>query len=418
MKRLYYAAALLLAIVLAMPQYGYSIPAFARKYGFNCNMCHTSFTKLNDFGQRYRMNGYQMPGQEGTEQNVFQTAPPLALRTTTGMSFSHTKTGNTSGFNIYGLDFLAAGVLHKNISFLLIYTPRIDEPAADSRGYDSAGPVQLASMESANLVFSNLVQDILSVRVGRFEPAYHGISSKRSFYIMEPYEVYTFSTPSNNFVFDDNQMGIEAGGFSKTGFRYACGVVNGTGSSPDNNKFKDLYASVAQVIGRGEGQNAGQRIGVFGYYGWQPTTPGSYAAPTGETDGAGNKTFYRVGGNICLNYSTFSLQAFLMHGQDDKALNVLDSGRQDYKFTGGFARLDYSGLWNNRLLISGLFNWVQPPSYDSSRQIRAYSGLVRYYLGDWTAVNVALHAEYTHRETGKSEPFKEDQFTVLLDFDF
>jgi len=43
---------------------------------------------------------------------------------------------------------------------------------------------------------------------------------------------------------------------------------------------------------------------------------------------------------------------------------------------------------------------------------------VRYYLGSWTAVNVALHAEYTHRVVGADNPFKDDLFTLLLDFDF
>ena len=48
----------------------------------------------------------------------------------------------------------------------------------------------------------------------------------------------------------------------------------------------------------------------------------------------------------------------------------------------------------------------------------AYSALVRYYLGSWSAVNVALHAEYTHRLAGSALPLKEDLFTLLLDFDF
>src|SRR5450759_2603304 len=52
-----------------------AIPAFARKYGFNCNMCHSGFTRLNDLGQRYRDNGYQIPGQEGKEKTVFDAGP-------------------------------------------------------------------------------------------------------------------------------------------------------------------------------------------------------------------------------------------------------------------------------------------------------------------------------------------------------
>jgi len=43
---------------------------------------------------------------------------------------------------------------------------------------------------------------------------------------------------------------------------------------------------------------------------------------------------------------------------------------------------------------------------------------MRYYLGSWSAVNVALHAEYTHRVLGSASPLKGDLFSLLLDFDF
>ncbi len=130
------------------------------------------------------------------------------------------------------------------------------------------------ALESVNLVFSNLVKDAVNLRVGRFEPAYHPFSSKRSYYLIQPYDIYTFTTPSNQFVFDDNQMGLEVTGHFRNGFRYACGIVNGSGANPDNSRAKDLYLRVAQVLGRGEGQSAGQRIGLFGYLGWQPTAAG------------------------------------------------------------------------------------------------------------------------------------------------
>jgi hypothetical protein len=44
--------------------------------------------------------------------------------------------------------------------------------------------------------------------------------------------------------------------------------------------------------------------------------------------------------------------------------------------------------------------------------------LLRYYLGSWPAVNIALHAEYSHRTLGVDNPVKDDVFTLLLDFDF
>ena len=420
MRKLSFLTAAVLGLLIMLPEPTQAIPAFARKYGFNCNMCHTGFTKLNDFGQRVRDNGYQMPGQAGREKTVFQTAPPISLRTSAGLMASHLswEDRTTSGFHLNGLDLLAAGVMHENISFLLIYTPRIDEPAADYTGNaDGTNPGQPGALESANIVFSNLIPDALNLRVGRFEPAYHAFSSKRSYYLLQPYEVYGFETPGNSNIFDDNQIGVEAAGHFRNGFKYAAGVVNGTGANPDNNNAKDVYLNLFQTIGRGDGQSSGQRVGAFAYYGWQPTAGEPFVGPPGDADGKKSEPFYRIGGDVSLNWKTFNLTALILHGADDERINTLKSG-EDYTFTGGFGRLDWAGLMNNRVVASVLFNWVEPPDYDQERTVRAYAALLRYYIGSWTAVNVALHAEYTYRRIGQPNLTREHQFAALVDFDF
>ncbi len=421
MKKLILILCIAIGVISFLPDSSGAIPAFARKYGFNCNMCHTSFTKLNDFGQRYRDNGYQIPGQEGKEETSFTSAPPISMRTSAGLILSHDSdtSHTTSGFHLNGLDLLAAGVMHKNVSFLIIYTPRIDEPSADYTGSDNgANPSQPGALESANIVFSNLIPGAFNLRVGRFEPAYHLFSSKRTYYLIQPYEVYGFATPNNSFVFDDNQIGVEASGHFRSGFKYAGGIVNGTGASPDNNNAKDLYGTISRTIGRGDGQSSGQRVAGFAYLGWQPTVlTDPYVGSAGDADGKANKSFYRVGGSLSMNYTTFNLMGYFMYGSDNKAL-ASDTTSQDYQYSGGFVRLDYAGLANNRLMTSALFNWVTPPSEDDARKISAFSLLARYYLGDWTAVNVALHAEYTYRQVGSDEKTKQHDFAALVDFDF
>jgi hypothetical protein len=211
------------------------------------------------------------------------------------------------------------------------------------------------------------------------------------------------------------------------GFKYAAGLVNGTGAMPDNNKFKDVYLTLSQTIGPGDGQSAGQRIGAFVYYGKQPIiaaldTLGTMPAPispTGEFDGGNNGAYYRYGGSASLNWRTFNLAAMYMRGRDDKTFNALDPTK-NYEYGGGFVELDYAGLANNRLVASGLYSWVAPPSYDDwNAKIAAYSGLLRYYVGDWSAVNVAVHGEYTYRklEAGKTT-MTENIYSMLVDFGF
>jgi hypothetical protein len=436
-KKIFIILLVLIALPLVIPTSGQAIPAFARKYGFNCMMCHTAYPKLNDWGQRYRDNGYQLPGQAGKEKTMFDSNTPIALRTATGFNGYSVKPNKdassltTGGFGLKGLDLLAAGVMHKNISVLVIYTPRIDEPFADYTGTSASQP---GALESASIIFSNILPGALNLRVGRFEPAYHMISSKRSYYLLQPYEVYGFAPGSDGFVFDDNQIGVEATGRWRKGLKYGAGIVNGTGARPDNNKFKDVYLTLSQTIGPGDGQSAGQRIGAFVYYGKQPTLPLPALAPgdevptmpagspTGEYAGRDNVSFYRYGGTASLNWKTFNLAAMYVRGVDDKTLNpVLTSeGVDDYEFDGGFVELDYAGLCNNRLVASGLYNWVTPPEYDDATPtINAYSALLRYYFGDWSAVNVALHCEYTYRTTEWKEiKAAENIYSMLVDFGF
>jgi hypothetical protein len=408
--------------LLILSQSAMAIPAFARKYGFNCNMCHTAFPKLNDFGQRFRDNGYQIPGQEGGEKTAFDTAIPIAVRTTAGYSIYGSEGQTATGSHLYGLDLLAAGALHKNISFFFVYTPRIDEPAADYTGAnDGNNPSQLASIESANIVFSNLVKDKLNLRVGRFEPGYQLTSSRRLYYVLQPFEIYDFSGTQNGFDFSTNHIGIEATGRFKHGFKYALGYVNGTGANPDNNKYNDVYFAVSKVFGAGEGQSAGQKIGFFSYFGRQPTDfTDTIVSPVGDVNGKANRAYYRTGGSFSLNWKTLNFQGMAFRGVDNRDFNELDPER-DYVFWGGFAQLDWAALANNRLVASVMFNWVRPPWYDADHRVNAYSALVRYYLGSWSAVNVALHGEYTHRKQGvdNSVNLQEgDLFTMLLDFDF
>ncbi len=416
MKRAHLFLLVLIALPIVAPARSEAIPAFARKYGFNCMMCHTAYPKLNDWGQRFRDNGYQVPGQEGREKGMFETPLPLALRTSTGFNGFDSGGFTTGGFDVNGLDLLAAGVLHKNVSVLLIYTPRIDEPTGDFTGET---PSQPGALESASVIFSNICTPALNARVGRFEPAYHLFSSKRSYYLREPYEAYDFGTPANDFLFSDNQMGLELTGHFRMGFKYAAGVVNGSGITPDNNKQKDYYAVLSQKIGPGDGESAGQRISAFGYYGSQPTAqrPVEPVSPTGEAAIEHNKPMYRFGGSASLNWRTLNLELLFLQGIDDKAFSTPDLDKS-YKFNGGFAELDYAGLWNNRLVASALFNFVNPPDSDKERKINTYSGLVRCYMGDWNAVNVAVHGEYTYRRTGDEDVLKEHIYSLLVDFAF
>src|ERR1700693_4472498 len=54
----------------AAPAFG--VPAFGRKYNLRCSDCHEAWPKLNNFGQTFKDNGYQL--MTGRDAPIYQQA--------------------------------------------------------------------------------------------------------------------------------------------------------------------------------------------------------------------------------------------------------------------------------------------------------------------------------------------------------
>src|SRR4051812_34152480 len=128
---------LVFGLTLAGAQSSYGIPAFARKYGLPCSACHEAWPMLNNFGQTFKDNGYQLGN--GRDAPIYQEPSywPVMFRT---QGFWHRENNNrqavdsvpgsagsgqveasltTSGFDVGGVDFITAGTLYNNISFFV-----------------------------------------------------------------------------------------------------------------------------------------------------------------------------------------------------------------------------------------------------------------------------------------------------------
>jgi hypothetical protein len=165
MRNLYGLAimALVTVVIMATSFPAQAIPVYARKYGFSCTMCHSNFPRLNDFGIRYRDNGYQLPGREDDEKTVFELAQaPLALRTSFGFNSDNFK--NTAGakdvsdFQLNGVDILSGGLMGENVGYMVVYPPEIH----GSRSVVA----QNGTLEMANIIFSNVGSTWLNARAG------------------------------------------------------------------------------------------------------------------------------------------------------------------------------------------------------------------------------------------------------------
>lgn len=371
-SRISVAILLLVVLVAGLASTASAVPVFARKYGFSCTMCHSNAPRLNDFGTRYRANGYRLPGREKDEKTVLESPAPIAFRTSAGYKYeSFTDwdgAQNTSGFQMSGLDLLSAGLLGEKIGYMMIYTPQIEE----SRYVEG----QTGALEMANVVFSGVGAPALAVRAGRFEPAYAAFSVKRRLSI-SPYDVYDIGAPGG-VVLSETQTGIELTGHGR-GWNCAAGWVGGSETSRPDDVPADAYARAAVVLGGGEGQTAGQRIGVTGYFGSARPQPDSTVTEYSR------ETFFRVGVDASLNYKMMNLALQYLFGKDDKSLWGMS---EDPDFWGGFAEL--SVMPRTDFVAFGRFDMVSWPKDIDVDQMRITAG-ARYYFVN----NLALHLEYT-----------------------
>ena len=82
--------------VLALARAAAAIPAFARKYGYSCEICHAPIPRLKAFGEQFMDNGYRIPDKEppratidtGDKTLLLQRELPLALRVDGFLSYS------------------------------------------------------------------------------------------------------------------------------------------------------------------------------------------------------------------------------------------------------------------------------------------------------------------------------------------
>jgi hypothetical protein len=383
-----------LAVLVTSAMPSGAVPVFARKYGFNCSMCHSNYPRLNDFGARYRKNGYRLPGRENEEKTILQSPPPVALRTSAGYNYDKARNSSTPAvrqFQLNGLDLLSAGRLSPDAGYIFVYTPQI----TGSRGVAAQDGV----LEMASVIFSRVGSTWFNIRAGRFEPAYAAHSPKRQLAV-SPYDIYAFTFPGG-MALNQTQSGVEFTGYGRSGASYAAGWVNGSDTGNSSQAASDFYARVEKVFGGGEGQTSGQRIGLMGYSG--------SAVPDVSLPASASKTFRRAGIDASLNYRHLNLAMQYINGTDNKALWGKNS---DVNFSGGLAELSY--LPATSLVCFARYDIVDTPQSVNMNIYRWTLG-GRYYPAD----NIALHPEYSYRKQKSSTgDITENFFTARLDYAF
>ena len=412
-----------------------AIPAFARKYGYSCETCHTpSFPKLNDFGNQFKDKGYQT----GSDADVpaLKDIPagywPVSFRTTVGYQYATQNADgsgiNSGGFGFTGLDILSFGVLDKDVSFGVVYTPGLG-----SAGFGTAPSAGSSDLEAAFVRLSNIQRFVglgednywMNLKIGKIEPDYP-FSEHRSPTLNTPFVMYHYQAgtpytgvlagmPSllsyknpNDFAFGDNHPGAELFGFTSTPgggtFRYALTALSNsdinTGGS-GGGKGTNFYGHVTQSFG-GYGIVTGQRIGVFGAYGEVPTMPDANAPAATAVAGDG-EPFSRIGVDFSLTlFNQFNLFGAAMQARDTQNLFVSQgiAAPQEARWTGGFVQLDYVPASASKWLLSYRYDLIRnqyqgDSTFNTSfNDVDSHTWLARYNFVASPRGAMAWHFEY------------------------
>ncbi len=325
------------------PKNAEAIPTFARKYKTSCSTCHVAIPKRNAFGDAFRRLGYRIPG--GDEAYVKETPVSLGakawekvwpetiwpgmLPATVPISFyghqrfvwTEDADAETTFDAPHELEMLIGGNWGERISFFgewVVY----EKEYADDRDKLGALYVQF------NDVFGDFgaAPGVLNLKFGKFETGAargHKDNNRLTPSHAMPYD-YTVSGGGSDKSLRTKQPGLEVNGIINSWFEYAVGIVNGNGSTSDNNSDKDLFYRVAYKFGGmgfdGSGGEPGEQlvlkdnwrddsitVGTFGYFGY----PSDKGSP--EED------YQRLGVDLRVQYNRFDIGSAVVFGEDKVA---------------------------------------------------------------------------------------------------
>jgi hypothetical protein len=436
---------LLLGVICATAPWAQAIPAFARKYGLPCSACHEAWPMLNNFGQTFKDNGYQLGNDR--DAPIYQEPAywPIMFRTTPqwhresnnrravdvvpgNPSSGLVETAVTrSGFDLGGVDVITAGTLYKNISFFV-------QPFIGNNSI---------ALSQAWARFDNLAgSHWLNLKMGLFEMD-EPISAERSLTINSTgslYYNYFFTPPGDRNVFGGigfPQLGVELLGHSDNDYtRYSVAVVsnnNGQTNLPSNQAY-DVYANFNQafeVPGLGR-----QQVGVYGYFGESPTFFQTNNGNPIPGTGTGNRSFYRVGAYGHWYLGQFDFYTFYMRGYDNVFLgnavpsnqpSLLPIGATGPAWNSGFVEAHYNP--NPRLIVLGKYE-LNRMSQQANPGIHSYTGNLdawtvgyRWYPIMSPRAGFAWVQEYSRVNNAGAAPLSGkdeigNSFLMGFDFDF
>jgi hypothetical protein len=382
-------------MVVAMPRPAAAVPAFARKYGVRCTVCHEAWPVLNDFGRAFRDNGYRMnlgrdepTAVEPAYWPAFVTAQPhfgFDLVKSHGAAADTTLQRNGQfqfGVSVFG----AIGTLGEHASYLVA-------PVASINGFTLGFPV-------AWIRFNSLFDSSwLNIRVGSAEPDLP-VSRIRDLDLTGAgLGAYSYHTPGSLSGFDmgSDQPGIELMGHSRgSRTRYSVAVFNVSGSPEKDTAFNTpgVYGHVTHKVLMNDSALSGIEVGGFASYATWPVglpAAGGASAGSGVTD---RKATTKYGGELHGWFGPDALPVHavltLLQGRDDKAL--VPGGVRDGVFNGGF--LEVIANPSLPFVLFGRYDFVKNRDQALPARPRDFNDQTAYSIGLKHTFEFTTRAEY------------------------
>ena len=358
--------AVVAAVALVAAEPAGAIPAFARRYGLSCSVCHAPFPRLNAYGAAFAARGFRMPDPEaeppeatretGDEKLLLPATLPLAVRVEAHGAYREQADAEADFESPWLFKLLSGGPIAPKISYYAYFIVEQGE---------------VTGLEDAYLHFQRVFGSGVDVLFGQFQVC-DPLMKRELRLTYEDYEIYRVRVGAAraNLTYD---RGLMLFATVPGEIETVLEIVNGNGipeGTFDNDSNKNLALRLAREFGP-------VRIGLFGYLGEEEDETGLLAD---EIVYFGPDLTISPGGKWELNLQ------YLERSDDDPFF--LGPGAPEVETRGGFAELHVfpqgkQGDWT----ISALYNRVDS---DDPAAVRDDASLTLGYLA---ARNVRVLAE-------------------------
>jgi hypothetical protein len=354
-----------------------AIPAFARKYQFNCTNCHLAWPQLNQMGRMFKENGYRFPGNEKAEviSDFLQWDKYIPLSVMlVSQPYDEKKSDVRKVRALHEAELMVAGLLYKNVSGFLEIEAEDEEdfePEIDT-GVLGYHPLKWLNIQ---LSYSSVL----------WADPYDTYSSSRrlsrgSYSVIDK----TFGGADNEGALGDSRQTVALYGRPLEQLFYSIGF---SGNADD-----------------AEGENASNFHGRLAFDVIPEVTIGAFGIAGKWDEDEIERDFNRYGIDLQAEYANFRLTGVFLHATDDKEITGEEENDALY------AQLFYVWKKDARPLLVPLVRYDSYEENDGDDEYKELTLNVGYYFTE----NIKGFVEYWTQTDKPDDVMRDNRFTIQI----